>query len=643
MAEQTTETVRTDLAENVSTEPSAMVPPSTIGESSTHVSEKNSSDTTGSSPVASSSLDPATSVGNNNAANSTNSPQSEILTTVSSVDEGVEVVKEKRTRRRRSSSKNKRDSDAAAATADAAAAAGDGAAGSSKPSTSPVPQDTISEEKDPGSDDEGSGAKDRVDDAVPREGGEEDDDDGIGELADGLGGPGRKNRRRSTSSRRKNRLSREVLASFEETERETLLRGIESWFSDETLQSDKAMRKHVFKKGAEGWVSLQSILSQEDRVAAVPHLADLTWKTVAELLRASEVLELNEDESRVRRKSMPIDNPKYRSVLVEGVPVSSDENSLRPQFDACGAVKRICFPAPGDLSDDEGCGPSTSTLAAANTPTDRRQRSGTDSLAPERTPPLDRTPPQQVATSPRTSPGLSPSVRSKLGTPPSGPSAGKGMSKGGAKGGGKEGTRSRSQSVPFGRFTRRVALVEFATREEAKAAVEKLNNSGDWRSGLTVRLVVAGGDDRKKDKSARLRSKSQAGTSPQFTSAKHNEDTQRFMRNAYTPSRFRSLSTASSDSGSEVPSQAAGSVAGMSPPVTGRFASASPQASPPAGGLHSTLGSTAFSLGAGVLYVPPRQPRGPDSSKGRGFGAGRGRPVSESPTTDRTRNISASP
>ncbi|NXL65584.1 LARP6 protein, partial [Chordeiles acutipennis] len=112
-----------------------------------------------------------------------------------------------------------------------------------------------------------------------------------------------------------------------------LIAQIEYYFSDENLEKDAFLLKHV-RRNKMGYVSVKLLTSFKK----VKHLTR-DWRTTAYALKYSDTLELNDDNKKVRRKTpvpaFPSENLPTRMLLVYDIHVVSEPQALRKQENGC--------------------------------------------------------------------------------------------------------------------------------------------------------------------------------------------------------------------------------------------------------------------------------------------------------------------
>lgn len=99
----------------------------------------------------------------------------------------------------------------------------------------------------------------------------------------------------------------------DQTEVESIVAMVESYFSDENLLKDEFVLKHI-RRNKDGFISLK-LLSSFRKVKALTK----NWKVVAHCVKmGSKSLELNEDETKIRRKApLPsVEGDKYSRTVI---------------------------------------------------------------------------------------------------------------------------------------------------------------------------------------------------------------------------------------------------------------------------------------------------------------------------------------
>ncbi|XP_017683015.1 PREDICTED: la-related protein 6 [Lepidothrix coronata] len=112
-----------------------------------------------------------------------------------------------------------------------------------------------------------------------------------------------------------------------------LIAQIEYYFSDENLEKDAFLLKHV-RRNKMGYVSVKLLTSFKK----VKHLTR-DWRTTAYALKYSGTLELNGDNKKVRRKTpvplFPSENVPTRMLLVYDIHMISELQALNKQENGC--------------------------------------------------------------------------------------------------------------------------------------------------------------------------------------------------------------------------------------------------------------------------------------------------------------------
>ncbi|XP_064013558.1 la-related protein 6 [Pogoniulus pusillus] len=112
-----------------------------------------------------------------------------------------------------------------------------------------------------------------------------------------------------------------------------LVAQIEYYFSDENLEKDAFLLKHV-RRNKMGYVSVKLLTSFKK----VKHLTR-DWRTTAYALKYSDTLELNDDNRKVRRSTpvpvFPSENLPTRMLLVYDIHMMSELHALKQQENGC--------------------------------------------------------------------------------------------------------------------------------------------------------------------------------------------------------------------------------------------------------------------------------------------------------------------
>ncbi|NWW89201.1 LARP6 protein, partial [Rhynochetos jubatus] len=112
-----------------------------------------------------------------------------------------------------------------------------------------------------------------------------------------------------------------------------LIAQIEYYFSDENLEKDAFLLKHV-RRNKMGYVSVKLLTSFKK----VKHLT-CDWRTTAYALKYSDTLELNDDNRKVRRSTpvpmFPSENFPTRMLLVYDIHMISELQALNKQQNGC--------------------------------------------------------------------------------------------------------------------------------------------------------------------------------------------------------------------------------------------------------------------------------------------------------------------
>ena len=120
---------------------------------------------------------------------------------------------------------------------------------------------------------------------------------------------------------------------------------VEFYFSEENLKKDSFLMKHI-QRNKHGYVSLKL-------VSSFRKIKSLTkdWRVVLESVKRSQLLAVNEDETKIRRVS-PVNRLDYshlvRTVMVTKYTVDAPEvAALERLFGKCGEVKSVRILHPG--------------------------------------------------------------------------------------------------------------------------------------------------------------------------------------------------------------------------------------------------------------------------------------------------------
>ncbi|XP_035755426.1 la-related protein 6 [Egretta garzetta] len=112
-----------------------------------------------------------------------------------------------------------------------------------------------------------------------------------------------------------------------------LIAQIEYYFSDENLEKDAFLLKHV-RRNKMGYVSVKLLTSFKK----VKHLTR-DWRSTAYALKYSDTLELNDDNRKVRRKTpvpvFPSENLPTRMILVYDIHMTSELQAHNKQENGC--------------------------------------------------------------------------------------------------------------------------------------------------------------------------------------------------------------------------------------------------------------------------------------------------------------------
>ena len=121
--------------------------------------------------------------------------------------------------------------------------------------------------------------------------------------------------------------------------RERIVKQVEWYFSDENLVRDSFLMKHI-NRNKKGFVSLKLVASLR-KVKAITK----EWKVVQTEIKHSQLLELNEDGTKIRRVS-PVPQIDYsnlpRTVIVTKYPhPAPEEEAIKEEFGRFGTVTRV--------------------------------------------------------------------------------------------------------------------------------------------------------------------------------------------------------------------------------------------------------------------------------------------------------------
>ena len=127
--------------------------------------------------------------------------------------------------------------------------------------------------------------------------------------------------------------------------REKVQHQVEWYFSDENLQKDAFLMKHI-ARNKQGFVSLKLVASLR-KVKAITK----DWKVVAESIKHSKILELNDDYSKIRRLE-PVPEIDYscipRTVIISNLPTTNSlASQIQEDFAKYGKVLRVMVLHPG--------------------------------------------------------------------------------------------------------------------------------------------------------------------------------------------------------------------------------------------------------------------------------------------------------
>ena len=126
---------------------------------------------------------------------------------------------------------------------------------------------------------------------------------------------------------------------------EKVMRQVEWYFSDENLMRDSFLMKHI-SRNKQGYVSLKLVASLR-KVKAITK----DWKMVLESAKASSLLQVNEEGTKVRRiaAAPQVDYSHLsKTLLVTNYPHSNpDESSLEKEFGSYGTLSHLKVLHPG--------------------------------------------------------------------------------------------------------------------------------------------------------------------------------------------------------------------------------------------------------------------------------------------------------
>lgn len=130
-----------------------------------------------------------------------------------------------------------------------------------------------------------------------------------------------------------------------ESIKERVMKQVEWYFSDENLQKDSFLMKHI-TRNKQGYVSLKL-------VASLRKIKSITkdWKLVLAAVQNSTQLQVNEEETKIRRKEAApkVDYSRLpRTLLVTNYPINNPtEADVKNEFSHYGNVTNITLLHPG--------------------------------------------------------------------------------------------------------------------------------------------------------------------------------------------------------------------------------------------------------------------------------------------------------
>ena len=137
----------------------------------------------------------------------------------------------------------------------------------------------------------------------------------------------------------------EAESEDEESLMERARKQVEWYFSDENLQKDSFLMKHI-TRNKQGYVSLKL-------VASLRKVKSITkdWKIVLTAVQSSTLLQVNEEGTKVRRlEAAPKVDYSHlpKTLLITNYPTQDpDESDVRHEFSRYGNVKNVTFMHPG--------------------------------------------------------------------------------------------------------------------------------------------------------------------------------------------------------------------------------------------------------------------------------------------------------
>ncbi|XP_003741781.1 la-related protein 6 [Galendromus occidentalis] len=126
---------------------------------------------------------------------------------------------------------------------------------------------------------------------------------------------------------------------------------VEFYLSDGVVTKDQFLLKHV-TKSKEGWLSLK-LMSSFRKVKSLCKGYD--WHVVADALRNSELLEVNSEGSKVRRKiAIPVEDETRpaRTIVAYAENRVPNFDSIHETFGECGAFVNVKLVKPGEQVDE---------------------------------------------------------------------------------------------------------------------------------------------------------------------------------------------------------------------------------------------------------------------------------------------------
>jgi hypothetical protein len=130
----------------------------------------------------------------------------------------------------------------------------------------------------------------------------------------------------------------------EQLERDVVLQQVEFYFGDANLPKDKFLKKQIKADPEnEGWVPLE-VLASFKKMKGLKADAEI----IAAALDSSELLEVSDDRTRVRRtRPLPApDKSAPRTVVVQGLTMEPTIEAVGAAFGRCGEVKLVRIVQP---------------------------------------------------------------------------------------------------------------------------------------------------------------------------------------------------------------------------------------------------------------------------------------------------------